>query len=146
MPHRPRHPSGFIRTHPDTATERWQGVVKCWDVAEERWRRWSEAFGHKWEVEAWVDAAKMEHRKTPGYRPPAHERLRDHLPRCLESVAPHGRAATVRAYRQMLAHSITASGDVPFDTLTPLDCPRAVKRVLAAGKSPRTARYALVVP
>ncbi len=145
MPHRPRNPSGFVRKHPDTASLRWQGVVKYWDVTEERWRQRSATFGLAAEAEAWVDVAKMEHRKTPGYRPPTHERLRDYLPRWLESVVPQVRATTVRSYRQMLAHSITASGDVPLDALTPLDCQRVVTHVLAAGRSPRTARYAFVV-
>ncbi len=73
MPYRPRNPSGFVRKHPDTATERWQGIVKYWDVTEERWRPRSKTFASRAEANAWVDAAKMEHRKNPGYRPPADE-------------------------------------------------------------------------
>lgn len=44
----------------------------------------------------------------------------------------------------MLAHSITAGGDGPLDALT-LHCQRVVMHVLAAGRSPRMARHALVV-
>ena len=65
MPHRPRNPSGFVRKHPDTASLRWQGVVKYWDVTEERWRPRSKTFGRKAEAQAWVEAALAEHRSTP---------------------------------------------------------------------------------
>lgn len=68
MPQRPRNPSGFVRKHPDTSTERWQGIVKYWNAAEQRWRPRSKAFARAAEAQAWVDAAKMEHR-TRAYRP-----------------------------------------------------------------------------
>jgi len=65
IPQRPRNPSGFVRKHPDTAAKRWQGIVKYWDVTEERWRQRAKTFGTSAEAQAWVDAAVMEHRKPP---------------------------------------------------------------------------------
>ena len=101
MPHRPRNPSGFVRKHPDTKTLRWQGIVKYWDAEAQRWRQRSATFRLEAEANEWVDAAKMEHRKTPGYRPSATETFGAYLTRWLDDVAAgRVRDTTLVAYRR----------------------------------------------
>lgn len=104
MPHRPRNPSGFVRKHPDTASLRWQGVVKYWDVTEERWRPRSKTFGRKAEAQAWVEAALAEHRSTPAYRPPTDETVAQFLARWVAQLDPGLAPSTRIRYAQNVAH------------------------------------------
>jgi len=92
-----------------------------------------------------VDETLAEHRKNPAWRPPSDDTFAAFAQRWLESQHAHVRATTSRSYRQMLAHSTAILGAKPLSHISPLDCQEVASRIVAAGKSPRTAQYALTV-
>lgn len=141
MPKRPRNPTGFVRKHPDTASLRWQGVVKYWDSEEERWRPRSKTFGRKAEAQAWVDEALREHRQHPNYRPPSEETLGEYLDRWLDdAVQGRHRASTVDRYR-LAAKQITRHiGSISLSRLSPRDVQHLDSVLLADGLAPATVR------
>ena len=134
MPRRPRNPSGFVRKHPDTASLRWQGVVKYWDTDEARWRQRSATFGGEAEAKAWVAAAVMEHRKTPGYRPSATETFGAYLARWLNDVAGGRlRDPTLAAYRRYAQPLIRQCGQQRLADITPMDLQSTYAAMRRAG-------------
>ncbi len=142
MPQRPRNPAGFVRKHPDTAAKRWQGIVKYWDVTEERWRQRAKTFGKPAEAQAWVDAAVMEHRKTPGYRPPTDDTFGEYLNRWLDAQATRGLSPkTLEDYRYMARHAQQRLGAKRLAGLTPWDFQDLYAHMVHEGLSNRTVAY-----
>ncbi len=140
MPQRPRNPAGFVRKHPDTAAQRWQGIVKYWDVTEERWRQRAKTFGKQAEAQAWVDAAVMEHRAQT-YRAPSDETVAAFLDRWVSRLDPGLRESTRTRYAQNVAHPRRVFGPRRLRDLTAADLAALYAGLGADGLSPRTIRH-----
>ena len=140
MPQRPRNPAGFVRKHPDTAAQRWQGIVKYWDVTEERWRQRAKTFGKPAEAQAWVDAAVMEHRAQT-YRAPSDETVAAFLDRWVSRLDPGLRESTRTRYAQNVAHPRRVFGPRRLRDLTAADLAALYAGLGADGLSPRTIRH-----
>lgn len=53
---RPRHPSGFVRKHPDTSITRWQAIVKYPDPDNpEKWKQQAKTVARKAEAQKSAD-------------------------------------------------------------------------------------------
>ena len=139
MPHRPRNPSGTVRRHPDTKTPRWQGIVQFWDVDGRRRQR-SATFRLEAEAQAWVDAAKMEHRSQT-YHAPSEETVAEFLGRWVSRLDPGLRESTRTRYAQNVAHPRRFFGSRRLRDLTTADLAALYASLDANGLSPRTIRH-----
>lgn len=141
---RPRHPSGFVRKHPDTSTTRWQAIVKYPDPDNpEKWKQQAKTFARKAEAQKWVDDRLVEHRKNPHYRPSSRETVGEFLARWLTDVAQaRVRASTFRRYRVVGSHVIESLGHIPLVQLQPRDLQGLYTRLQKEGQSARSVIFA----
>ena len=141
---RPRHPSGFVRKHPDTSTTRWQAIVKYPDPDNpEKWKQQAKTFARKAEAQKWVDDRLVEHRKNPHYRPSSRETVGEFLTRWLTDVAEaRVRASTFRRYRVVGRHVIDKIGHIPLAQLQPRDLQGLYTRLQKEGQSARSVIFA----
>lgn len=141
MTTRRRNPSGFVRKHPDTATTRWQGIIKYPDPDDSRkWKQRSATFARKAEAQRWVDDGLAEHRSIPNYRPPSDITVGDYMEQWLEGISVRVRPYTLRSYRQMARHVIRTLGHRPLVLLTAMDL-QSLYGTLGKTLSPRTVSY-----
>ncbi|CAB1128383.1 protein of unknown function [Candidatus Hydrogenisulfobacillus filiaventi] len=143
VPNRPRNPTGFVWSHPDTQTKRWQGVVKYPDPDKPgQWKTRSKTFERKADAQRWVDEALAEHRKNPQYRPPSEEAFGVYLSRWLTDVArARVRDTTWRAYAHAAHPLIDRLGAKPLKAVTPLDIQAVYTALLSEGRfQPATIR------
>ena len=141
---RPRHPSGFVRKHPDTSTTRWQAIVKYPDPDNpDKWKQQAKTFARKAEAQKWVDDRLVEHRKNPHYRPSSRETVGEFLTRWLTDVAEaRVRASTFRRYRVVGRHVIDKIGHIPLAQLQPRDLQGLYTRLQKEGQSARSVIFA----
>jgi integrase len=141
---RPRHPSGFVRKHPDTSTTRWQAIVKYPDPDNpEKWKQQAKTFARKAEAQKWVDDRLVEHRKNPHYRPSSRETVGEFLARWLTDVAESRvRASTFRRYRVIARHVIEHLGHIPLAHLQPRDLQGFYTRLQNEGQAARSVLFA----
>ncbi|MDA8205093.1 MAG: site-specific integrase [Thermaerobacter sp.] len=141
---RPRHPSGFVRKHPDTSTTRWQAIVKYPDPENpDKWKQQAKTFARKAEAQKWVDDRLVEHRKNPHYRPTSRETVGEFLTRWLMDVAEaRVRASTFRRYRVVGRHVIDNLGHTPLAQLQPRDLQGLYTHLQKEGQSARSVIFA----
>ena len=147
MTTRRRNPSGFVRKHPDTATTRWQGIIKYPDPdAPGRWKQRSATFARRVDAQKWVDATITEHRRTPQYRPPSDITVGAYFAQWLdEAVASRVQDTTLVAYRRYVQPILKEFSEKPLAALSAMDLQGLYSRMLEAGKATSTVRHVHVM-
>lgn len=137
MTTRRRNPSGFVRKHPDTATTRWQGIIKYPDPdAPGQWKQRSATFARRVDAQKWVDATIIEHRRTPQYRPPSDITVQDYFVQWLDEVAAtRVQDTTLVAYRRYIKPLLKEFGKKPLALLSPADLQGLYKPPVGVGES-----------
>ncbi len=147
MTTRRRNPSGFVRKHPDTATTRWQGIIKYPDPdVPGQWKQRSASFARRVDAQKWVDATIVEHRRTPQYRPPSDITVQAYFSQWLDEVASaRVQDTTLVAYRRYIKPLLKEFGKKPLALLSPADLQGLYSRLLMSGKATSTVRHVHVV-